>query len=101
MLYERANRHNDALNTRTPVSRSVRNKFPEVLIRFLQLKAISERLAISDTRMRMTMMPIEETPADDTVGSGSHRLILHVGAIVLGVMVLVGATPLGSAIFGR
>lgn len=46
-------------------------------------------------------MPTEETPTEDTVGSGNHRLILHVGAIALGVMVLIGTSPIGSAIFGR
>lgn len=46
-------------------------------------------------------MSIEENTAEDTVGSGNHRLVVHVGAIILGVMVLVGTSPLGSAIFGR
>lgn len=46
-------------------------------------------------------MPIKEIPIEDTVGSGNHRLILHTGAIILGVMVLVGTSPIGSAIFGR
>lgn len=46
-------------------------------------------------------MPIEENTSEDTVGSGNHRLVLHMGAIVLGVMVLIGTSPLGSAIFGR
>lgn len=46
-------------------------------------------------------MPIEETPTEDTVGSGNHRLILHAGAIILGIMVLVGTSPIGSAIFGH
>lgn len=47
------------------------------------------------------IMPIEENNAEDTVGSGNHRLVLHVGAIALGLMVLVGTSPLGNTIFGR
>lgn len=51
-------------------------------------------------------MPIEETRTEDsftgdTVASGSHRLVLHVGAGLLAVMTLVGVSPWGSAIFGR
>jgi hypothetical protein len=75
-------------------------KFLEVLIRFLQLIEISRMLRWRHKELGRSM-PIEETPTDDTVGSGNHRLILHVGAVALGVMVLVGTSPLGSAIFGR
>lgn len=47
-------------------------------------------------------MSVETTPAEEnTVGSGNHRLVLHVGAIALALMTLVGVSPLGSAIFGR
>jgi hypothetical protein len=43
----------------------------------------------------------ENKASEDTVGSGNHRLVLHAGAIILGIMVLVGSSPLGSAIFNR
>lgn len=43
----------------------------------------------------------ENNTAEDTVGSGNHRLILHAGAIVLGVLTLIGVSPLGAAILGR
>lgn len=83
-----------------PVYAVSRQKFLEVLIRFLQLIEISAMLRWQHKELGH-IMPIEETPAEDTVGSGNHRLILHVGAIALGVMVLVGTSPLGFAIFGR
>lgn len=43
----------------------------------------------------------ENNTAEDTVGSGNHRLILHAGAILLGILTLVGVSPLGSVFFGR
>lgn len=39
--------------------------------------------------------------SEDTVGSGNHRLVLHAGAIIIGLFTLVGVSPLGSAIFNR
>lgn len=44
---------------------------------------------------------IENTTTEDTVGSDNHRLVLHAGAIILGVLTLIGVSPLGSAIFNR
>ena len=42
----------------------------------------------------------DNTVIEDTVGSGKHRLVLHIGAGFLTILTLVGVSPLGSAIFG-
>lgn len=42
----------------------------------------------------------DNTVTEDTVGSGKHRLVLHLGAGFLAVLTLVGVSPLGSVIFG-
>jgi hypothetical protein len=60
---------------------------------FLQLKEFSIW-----TKDRNSMA--DNTVTEDTVGSGKHRLVLHLGAGFLAVLTLVGVSPLGSVIFG-